>query len=105
MGTSFSDIAALVSGVVQGSGIGTLLFFTYINELAFIYESHDIKIKLFVDDFKLYIQIVDDADVAQMQQAIDALVDWATEWQLSISINKYCVLNVARLSHDTYLQY
>ena len=87
VGTSFSDIAALLSGVVQGSGIGPLLFLTYINELAFIPESHDIKIKLFADDVKLYIQIVDDIDVAQLQQAIDALVDWATEWQMSISVN------------------
>jgi len=94
MGTSFSDIAALISGVVQGSGIGPLLFFTYMNELAFIVESHGIKIKLFADDVKLYIQIVDDADVAQMQQAIDTLVDWATEWQLSISVNRCCVLNI-----------
>jgi len=38
-----------------------------------------------------------------MQQAIDALVDWATEWQLSISVNKCCVLNVGRINHDTCL--
>ena len=76
---------------------------TYINELAFILKSHGIKIKLFADDVKLYIQIVDDIDVAQMQQAIDALVDWATEWQMSISVNKCCVLNVGRSSHDTCL--
>ena len=103
VGTSFSDIAALISGVVQGSGIGPLLFLIYINELAFILESHGIRIKLFADDVKLYIQIVDDVDVAQMQQAIDALVNWATEWQLSISVNKCCVLNVGRISHDTCL--
>jgi len=59
VGTSFSDIAALISGIVQGSGIGPLLFLIYINELAFILESHGIKIKLFADDVKLYIQIVD----------------------------------------------
>ena len=52
-----------------------LLFLIYINELTFILESHEIKIKLFAVDVKLCIQIVDDVDVAQMQQAIDALVD------------------------------
>ena len=75
----------------------------YINELASILKSHGIKIKLFADDVKLYVQIVDDVDVAQMQQAIDALVDWSTEWQLSISVNKCCVLNVGRINHDTCL--
>ena len=38
-----------------------------------------------------------------MQQAIDALVDCTTEWQLSISVNKCCVLNVGRINHDTCL--
>ena len=38
-----------------------------------------------------------------MQQAIDALVDWATDWQLSISVNNCCVLNVDRINHDTCL--
>ena len=103
VGTSFSDITALISGVVQGSGIGPLLFLTYVNELAFILESYGIKIKLFADDVKLYIEIVDDVDVVQMQQAIDALVDWATELQLSISVNKCCVLNVGRINRDTCL--
>jgi len=27
-----------------------------------------------------------------IQQAIDALVRWSTDWQLSISVNKCCVL-------------
>jgi len=53
VGMSFSDITALISGVVQGSSIGPLLFLTYVNEFAFIRESYGIKIKLFADDVKL----------------------------------------------------
>ena len=37
----------------------------------------------------------------QMQQAIDALICWATEWQLSVSVNKCCVLNVGNITHST----
>ena len=33
-------------------GIGPLMFLTYINELVFILEKHNIKVKLFADDVK-----------------------------------------------------
>ena len=47
-----SEIAALISGVVQGSGIGPLMFLTYINELIYILEELGVKVKLFADDVK-----------------------------------------------------
>jgi len=38
----------------------------------------------------------------QMQQAIDALICWDTEWQLSVSVNNCCVLNVGnKITHNT----
>ena len=36
--SSLSEIADLISGVVQGSGIGTLMFLTYISELVSVLE-------------------------------------------------------------------
>ena len=53
---TLSDVS-LVSGVVQGSGIGPVLFLIYINELASILESFGVHVKLFADDVKLYLQI------------------------------------------------
>ena len=41
-------------------------------------------------------------NVVQLQQAIDALVRWSTDWQLSISINKCCVLNIGRVSFSSF---
>ena len=102
VGSFLSDTAALISGVVQGSGIGPLMFLVYINELAIILDRYGIKVKLFADDVKLYLQIVNDVHVLQLQQAVDALVAWAKEWQLSISVNKCCVLNVGKVTYDTY---
>jgi len=101
VGPCFSDSAALINGVVQGSGIGPLMFLVYTNELADILESCGVKIKLFADDVKLYLQIINDIDIVQLQQAIDALVCWATGWQLSISVNKCCVLNIGKVSYNT----
>jgi len=56
------------------------MFLIYINELATILENYGVKIKLFADDAKLYIHILNDVDVVQLQLAIDALVQWATMW-------------------------
>ena len=103
IGPHLSDTATLISGVIQGSGVGPLMFLVYINELATVLEKYGIKIKLFADDVKLYVQILNDIHVVQLQQAIDALVNWATEWQLSISVNKCSVLNVGRVTHITNL--
>jgi len=95
------DTAALISGVVQGCGIGPLMFLVYINDLATVFERYGIKVKLFADDVKLYIQILNYVHVLQLQQAVDALVAWVNEWQLSISVNKCCVLNVDIVTYST----
>ena len=102
----FSDTTAVISGVVQGSGIGPAMFLVYINELATILGRYGINVKLFADDVKIksYRQIVNDVNVLQLQQAADAqctIVVWAKEWQLSISVNKWCVLNVGKVTYDT----
>jgi len=49
------------------------------------------------DDAKMYFRITDDIDVAQLQQAVDALINWANMWQLLISVNKCFRLNVGRV--------
>jgi len=91
---SLSDIAQLLSGVVQGSGIGPLMFLLYINELIGILEGHGITVKVFADDVKMYLRVVNDVDVKQLQSAIDDLLSWAELWQLGISVDKCCVLNL-----------
>jgi len=57
---------------------------TYINELVSVLEQHNIK--LFADDVKMYVQILDDLDVRRLQLALDALVQWSDTWQLPITV-------------------
>ena len=66
--TNLSDVAYLVSGVVQGSGIGPLMFLIYLNELIAILENHGIRIKVFADDVKMY--IVNEVDIHKLQSAL-----------------------------------
>jgi len=39
------------------------MFLTYIDELVSVLEQHNIKVKLFADDVKMYVRILDDLDV------------------------------------------
>ena len=54
VGNVLSDSVHLLSGVVQGSGLGPLLFVLYINELAEILRTYGVIVRLFADDLKMY---------------------------------------------------
>jgi len=64
VGNLLSDVEDLISGVVQGSGIGPLMFLIYINKLIIVLERYNIKVKLFADDVKLYFRVLSDIDNA-----------------------------------------
>ena len=98
-----SDFAELVSGIVQGSGLGPTMFVAYINELATILRKHGISVHLFADDVKLYLKILNAIDIEQLQGALNDLVQWADKWQLSLSVDKCCVLNIGKQKFGTIL--
>jgi len=94
VGECLSDVCNLLSGVVQGSGIGPIMFIVYINELAQLLEHYGIMVKLFADDVKAYLQVVNVDDANKLQKALDIIVEWANEWQLLLSVNKCNIVNV-----------
>lgn len=77
------------------------MFIIFINELVEILELHGIRVKFFADDSKMYAKIVDGFDVERLQAALDALTQWADKWQMSISIEKCCVLHIGKVCVDT----
>ena len=95
-----SVTANLLSGVVQGSGIGPVLFLVYIDELAKLLESHGIIVKLFADDVKVYLQIVNVSDTVMLQGALDLIVEWASTWQLQLSVSKCNMLTIDHVPFD-----
>ena len=49
---------------------------------------------MFADDVKLYLRIINDVDVRMLECALTALAQWARDWQLTISVEKCCVLHL-----------
>ena len=72
-------MADLLSGVVQGSGIGPVMFLLYIDELAKLLESNGVIAKLFADDVKVYVDVLNvNIDAYKIQAALDLILDWAS---------------------------
>jgi len=96
VGHCLSTILDLSSGTIQGSGIGPLLFITYINELADLLSDYNVIVQLFADDLKLYAEISTDIETNNFNGALrlQCINDWANAWQLQISIAKCCVLQL-----------
>ena len=88
-----SNSVIVTSGVPQGSVLGPLLFLLYINDIA-DYFSNNTCIKLFADDIKIYLEIVNDSDIDEFQNGIDYISYWATTWQLNLAINKCLYMRV-----------
>ena len=76
------------------------IYLIYINELLTELSKYNITVKAFADDVKMYVQILDDLDIQRLQLAVDVLCQWATNWQLSISLNKCFVLTVGKSVYD-----
>ena len=56
-----SEVATVLSGIPQGSVLGTLLFVIFVNEMPEMVHS---CIQMFTEDTKLYTKIQDNDDVA-----------------------------------------
>jgi ribonuclease P/MRP protein subunit RPP40 len=85
-----SKVTDLVSGVIQGSVIGPLLFLLFINDVIAVLTKKDCACELYADDLKLYTALSADYDRDELQKRLDDLHAWANTWQLKISY-KNCV--------------
>ena len=72
--------------------LGPILFVIFTDDLTEALQQFGVTVKLFSDDLKLNLRVLNSSDVNLLQQTLDALVDWENTWQLSISVNKSSVL-------------
>jgi len=99
-----STYAQITSGAPQGSVLGPLLFLLFINNVVDLFFGA-VNVKLYADDIKIYLEIVDDADIDQLQMGIDSLSAWADTWQLTLAVEKTMRLRVGLCKSSPDAQY
>ena len=95
VGNSLSEVLYIISGIVQGSCLGPILFLLYINDLPDIFNE-EVTLKLFADDVKLYsnIAVASSYTPTSLAEQLNKLAKWATDWQLPIAYSKCCIFNI-----------
>ena len=72
----------VLSGVLQGTVLGPLMFLLYINDIG-----HDCSstIRLFADDTILYSIVELASDAEHLQSDLSAIERWLTKWQMKFN--------------------
>ena len=97
-----SDVAPVTSGVPQGSVLGPILFLTFINDMPKCVSS---RCRLFADDSIIYRNVNTQCDAKNLQQDLDALHKWETDWGMSFNPTKCHILHVTRKKKPIFHTY
>ena len=88
-----SDPVPVLSGVPQGSVLGPVLFLIFINDLPDNIRS---SVRLFADDCVLYRNIKTPTDCQILQDDLNSLGQWETDWQMKFNVAKCHSMRVNR---------
>lgn len=93
---AMSSMDPVVSGIPQGSVLGPLLFVVYINDLP---EKVISDIFLFADDTKIVNEINSINDSLIVQNDINELEKWSSDWLLKFHPDKCHVLSIGKFAN------
>ena len=92
----------VISGVPQGSVLGPVLFLIFINDLP---ENIRSSVRLFADDCVLYRNIESPMDYQILQDDLNSLAQWETDWQMKFNVAKCHSMRVTRHPPNKHIQF
>ena len=81
----------VTSGVSQGSVLGLILFVVYINDLP---DELSSQVRLFADDTAVYLTVGGSGDGTVLQNDLDRLSVWESQWDMEFNPFKCQVVRV-----------
>ena len=78
-----SDPVPVLSGVAKGSVLGPVLFLIFINDLP---ENIRSSVRFFADDCVFYRNIESPMDCHILQDDLNSLAQWETDWQMKFNV-------------------
>ena len=97
-----SDPVPVLSGVPQGSVLRPVLFLIFINDLP---ENIRSSVRLFADDCVLYRNIESPMDCQILEDDLNSLAQWETDWQMKFYVAKCHSMMVTRHPPDKHIQF
>src|SRR6218665_515014 len=83
----------LLSGVPQGSVLGSLLFVIFINDID---DGILSKISKFADDTKLCRAVGDDQEADILREDLRRMFIWSQDWQMLFNLEKCSVMHMGK---------